>query len=644
MRIQRKGNGAVPRFGAALIACTLLALCLVLQIFRGSVLRANTIDALENSREICTGAILSLSNASDYLTTEVWAYAVNGDAVHMKNYWNEVENDRRRDKALETLLHQDLTIQEQTHVMRAKAYSDTLIAGETWSMRLLAESYGIPESEMPRRVRETRLQSGEEALSAAEKRQKAQQYLFGEDYARSKTDIRSMVSAFNDDLSQRLENATAAAMAANRNASRESLITVLFLLALIAALVFLYSKTVARKNGQLTGALRAAQAASEAKTDFLSRMSHDMRTPLNGIIGMTYIAGEEQNPPRTEACLRKIDASSKFLLGLINDILDMAKAESRKIELHPEPYPPEEFYRYLEAVIEPLCTEKGLRFLVDAEPPEGLVPVVDKLRVNQILFNLLSNAVKYTPEGGTVRFGARFAPAGTDGRMQVRFEVSDTGIGMSEAFQHVLFEPFAQENRVDASEARGSGLGLAIAKKMVDLMGGSIAVKSEIGAGTTFLLDLEMDSVPADSLERPSASAESDVFAVLAGRHVLLCEDHPLNQEIAQTLLEKAGMRVEIAENGQLGLERFTRSPAGFYDLILMDIRMPVMDGCEASRRIRALDRPDAETVPIVAMTADAFLDDMQKCFDAGMNAHIAKPVDPEKLYETLAEVLSGGH
>ena len=642
MRTATAKESVIPRFGIILIAVTLLALTVMLLMFHKTAQKAREIDLMEKSRETCTAAILSLSNASDYLTTEVWAYAISGDLSDMQNYWNEVEITRRRDKAIETLLHQDLTVQEETHVMRAKASSDSLIAGETWSMRLLAESYGVPESEMPQRVRNTRLQKNEEALTSTEKRQKAQAYLFGADYADSKANIRTMVSAFNTDLSLRLDNATEEASASNRSASRYSIITVIVLMVLIAALIFIYSKIVRQKNTQLINTLKDAQSASAAKTDFLSRMSHDMRTPLNGIIGMTYIAQEEENPPRTADCLNKIDSSSKFLLGLINDILDMAKAESKKIELHPEPYYPEEFSRYLQAVIQPLCREKNIDFQIDADLPEQFVPVFDKLRINQVIFNLLSNAVKFTPEGGIVTYRARFGAPDENGRLHVQFVISDNGIGMSEEFQKDLFQPFAQEGRVDASETRGTGLGLSIAKKMLDLMGGTISVKSGIGSGTAFTVDMMIDSIPAqEQLPEKAADNAESVDSILKGRHVLLCEDHPLNQEIAKTLLEKKKMYVEIADNGQTGVELFRSSIVGFYDLVLMDIRMPVLDGYEAAKQIRALERSDAGTVPIVAMTADAFLDDVQKCFDAGMNAHIAKPIDPEKLYQTLSGILS---
>ena len=389
---------------------------------------------------------------------------------------------------------------------------------------------------------------------------------------------------------------------------------------------------------------RQAMAASQAKSDFLSRMSHDIRTPLNGIIGMSYIAAGQPNPPATADCLAKIDTSSKFLLGLINDILDMSKAESNRIELHPEPYPVAEFKQYMDAVIRPLCLEKGQKLTITVDMPAGQVPVQDKLRINQIVFNLLSNAVKYTPENGTITYQAAAGPA-ADGRMTMHIEVSDNGIGMSDSFQKVLFTPFSQEGRDDVSEQRGSGLGLAITKKLVDLMGGTISVDSQIGRGTTFIVDMPVTMVPEEA-NRPR-TVSSDVSmgqGSLEGRHVLLCEDHPLNQQIATTLLQRRGVIVTVAADGQQGVAQFNRSTIGFYDAILMDIRMPVMDGYEATRRIRALGRADAVTVPIIAMTADAFDDDVEKCQAAGMDRHLSKPIDPRRLYDTLAEMIAGRH
>lgn len=379
-----------------------------------------------------------------------------------------------------------------------------------------------------------------------------------------------------------------------------------------------------------------ANRANMAKSDFLSRMSHDIRTPLNGIIGMSYLANQQNNPSKTTECLEKIDFSSKFLLGLINDVLDMAKVESGKIELHTEPYSFDNFRKYLESVIIPLCENDHQKFLIDADDFGEAVPVMDKLRINQIFFNLFSNAVKYTPEGGTISFKLKHSLTDS-GRIRLYAEISDNGIGMSEAFQKTLFQPFVQENRNDSSELRGSGLGLAIVKQLLDLMGGTISVESEINKGTTFKLEVEFDYVMAeDIIEEKENLSINDGKIDLTGKHILLCEDHPLNIEITRELLESKGAIVEVAEDGALGIDAFKKSRKGFYDAILMDIRMPVMNGYETTEKIRSIPRSDAKTVPIIAMTADAFEDDVHKCIAAGMNNHIAKPIDPETLLRLI--------
>jgi len=392
-----------------------------------------------------------------------------------------------------------------------------------------------------------------------------------------------------------------------------------------------------RQNLRLAEAKQEAENANAAKTEFLSRMSHDIRTPLNGIIGMSYLTEKMDISEEAKQNLKKIDTSSKFLLSLINDVLDMSKAESGKMELHPEPYPPEVFYGYIDAVIRPLCREKNQKLILDDACIEGIVPVMDELRMNQIYFNLFSNAVKYTPENGTIIYRQR-GRLTEDNKLAMQIAISDNGIGMSEEFRKILFEPFTQENRNDSPEKHGTGLGLAIVRRLVDAMGGTIEVESRQGAGSTFTLNMKFDYVRTSDIrvKETANTGGEEVTRVLSGKHVLLCEDHPLNQEIAKAMLAEKGILTEIADDGQNGVEKFRRSPVGFYSLILMDIHMPVMDGYEAARQIRLLGREDAGKVPIIAMTADAFAEDVRKCLDAGMNGHIAKPVEPDALFRIL--------
>lgn len=392
----------------------------------------------------------------------------------------------------------------------------------------------------------------------------------------------------------------------------------------------------------LRKAAEEAEEANRAKTDFLSRMSHDIRTPLNGIQGMTYLASLEKNPPKTQDYLKKIDTSSHFLLGLINDVLDMAKVESNKVTLHPEPYSLEEFNGYLDSVIKPLCQEKNIHFTSTIEMVPGYYPLQDKLRINQIVFNLLSNAVKFTPEGGSVFYSCVFKLK-ADGRLAMTVKVRDTGIGISPEFQKRLFTPFSQESRSDNAPNRGSGLGLAICKRMVDLMGGTIAVESALGKGTTFTVKIDFAAAKEGASPTPEEKKEEagkKEYPALKNAHILLFEDHPLNQEIAKALLESKGAIVEVANNGLEGLKAFQVSSPFYYHVILMDLRMPVMDGYEATSALRNLSRADAKMIPIIAMSADAFSEDIAKCLSVGMNAHLAKPIVPDLLFSTLEKAL----
>jgi len=400
-------------------------------------------------------------------------------------------------------------------------------------------------------------------------------------------------------------------------------------------------KVMKSKNLELTKAAESAKRANAAKTEFLSRMSHDIRTPMNGIIGMTHLAEQQNNPPNTAEYLAKINNSSKFLLGLVNDILDMTKAESGKMELRPEPYRMTEFENYLDSVIRPLCEEKNQLLTVTTKGVDTAVPIMDILRFNQILFNLLSNAVKFTSEGGHISLTVlnELCP---EHKERIETIVKDNGIGMSEEFQKTLFDPFTQEQRSDSADNRGSGLGLAITKKLVDLMDGEISVNSTPGKGTIFTVVIYADYETDDEADRRMGkTARQNADLSFCGLHMLVCEDHPMNQEITRSLLENRGIIVDIAENGLKGLEAFKKTSFGYYDAILMDIRMPVMDGYETARKIRALERSDNSSVPIIAMTADAFADDISECLAAGMDAHIAKPVDPDTMFETIADVIA---
>jgi signal transduction histidine kinase/ActR/RegA family two-component response regulator len=412
------------------------------------------------------------------------------------------------------------------------------------------------------------------------------------------------------------------------------ILTILFLIG--------YSHQRTRKNKALALAKQEAEKANQAKSEFLSRMSHDIRTPLNGIIGMTYLARAEKPSKEMEGYLSKIDISSKFLLSLVNDVLDMSKAESGRIVLHPEPYPYEEFSAYLQAVIVPLVQNKKQTLNQHVSLLNDRYPILDKLRINRILFNLFSNAVKFTPEGGKIDFysSEEFLD---EKKMRITVKVQDNGIGMSQDFLKVIFDPFTQETSDKTSSPNtGTGLGMAITKKLVETMGGTIEVESELNKGSVFTVHLTADFIMKEEYAKQHQKNEESKLPIsLKDKSVLVCEDNAINQEIICQLLKSRGIKVMLAEDGKKGVDLFNNSPSHFFDAILMDIRMPVKDGYEATKEIRELKKEDAKDIPIIAMTADAFVDDVDKCLQAGMNAHLSKPIDPDKLFSTLSKFLS---
>lgn len=392
------------------------------------------------------------------------------------------------------------------------------------------------------------------------------------------------------------------------------------------------------KNQQRELHLAVAEAANEEKNQFFSTISHDMRTPLNAIISFADFAQEDAVVPSVKESLAKIQSSARLLLNLINDTLLLSKIGKDKLRIHPKPISSAELVRSVAIPVQASAAQKGVALTVDdAVPPQMIL--ADALMLQKILLNLLSNAVKYTPAGGHVAFSAA-ADAGRDDCVAIAFRVADDGSGISQEFLPRLFKPFEQENE-NGDTVNGTGLGLSIVKQLVDLMDGSIQVESEKGKGSVFTVRLSFPRACADAGcgETPD---ESHVRCALAGKRVLLCEDNALNAEIVCRLLENVNMTVAVARNGKRGLELFQESPAGTYDAVLMDIRMPEMNGFEATAAIRTLPRADAKTVPIVALTADVIDEDVEKMFAAGMNACLPKPVDAKQMVHTLAEQIQG--
>ncbi|NLZ69516.1 MAG: response regulator [Spirochaetales bacterium] len=393
-----------------------------------------------------------------------------------------------------------------------------------------------------------------------------------------------------------------------------------------------------RIQEQLRQALEAATKANLVKTDFLSRMSHDMRTPMNGIMGLTKLSYDIPKLPQEMIDnLHSIDDSSRFLLSLINDTLDMTKIESNKIVLKKECFSSRECLEHIITTVSPLAKEKNITIkLVSINTTLDYVKA-DKLRLSQVIINILSNSIKFTPIGGKIIIEIECLNR-EDNLSYVRVSISDNGKGMSKEFLPQAFEPFTQESTQIDPDHMGTGLGLSIAKRLITLMGGTIEMESElnIGTKTTIYIRLEKGEQGSIKLEEE----ESKDFSLLKGRHILLCEDHPLNSQIAQKLLERKGMVVTTAFNGQEAFDTFSKAQSYTFDLILMDIRMPLLNGLEATKAIRALKREDAKSIPIVAMTANAFDDDVEESKEVGMNAHLAKPVESDVLYSTLIRLI----
>lgn len=412
-------------------------------------------------------------------------------------------------------------------------------------------------------------------------------------------------------------------------------------------------KQLEERAQQLKDALKQAEEANRAKSDFLSRMSHDIRTPLNAIIGMKDIAETYMdNPVKVKDCLKKIGLSGQHLLGLINDVLDMSKIESGEMVLREEVISLPEVLQDIVTIMQPQFKERQQKFSVQLEDIVHEQFLSDALRLRQVFLNILSNACKFTPLEGCVSMEVRECSY-EEGIADFIFTISDTGIGMSEEYLEQLFTAFSRErdSRVDKTE--GTGLGMAITKRIVELLRGEIQVESKLNKGSVFRVMLPMkvqEGQPSDEtfsdLKFLTADDDADTCEhtihqkPFAGKRFLMIEDNVLNQEIAAELLSYMGAKVDIACDGKQGCDMFVRSDIGVYDVILMDVQMPVMDGYTATAIIRALDRSDAQTVPILAMTADAFAEDIQMAKDAGMSGHMAKPLDRAALRKEISKYL----
>ncbi len=395
-----------------------------------------------------------------------------------------------------------------------------------------------------------------------------------------------------------------------------------------------------KRNQELQAALEMAEQANKAKSDFVSRISHDIRTPISAITSMTDFALQDiDHQEQLVDDLKKIKSSNTFLLSLINDILDISKIDSGQIELHPEPYSCQACMDGIRDMFMPLCRQKGIHFETQLDSGSERL-YVDKTRVNQIVLNLVSNAVKYTPENGTVQVHLSSTKK-SDTDLDFVFEVSDNGIGMSDEFQKSMFEPFTQdENNPERLKlAGGTGLGLSIVKKLVTLMGGTITVDSEMGHGSHMTVHCDFPMYRESAAQSALKSVNTQVQTPMHGT-VLLAEDNQINAEIAARLLDSIGLQSKRAVNGEEAWKMFDAAAPGTYLCVLMDIRMPVMNGYESAKKIRSLTREDAKKIPIIALTADAIKEDTNKAYDSGMNAYLTKPIDLQKLQNTIRELV----
>ena len=423
-------------------------------------------------------------------------------------------------------------------------------------------------------------------------------------------------------------------------------VTVLILLIfgwLLTTMAVILVRLNARRKAQMAAQQNAkemaelaenARAANKAKTAFLSHMSHDMRTPMNAIIGFTGIAMKSNPSGEVRNCLEKIDESSEHLLSLINDVLDLTRVESGKVKYNPVPADVKSITDSALDITKDFLANRDINFKIQRE--EAKIPNVlaDPARLRDVLVNILSNAVKFTPDGGTITFEAHYQENSNDRYINMRYRISDTGIGMSEKFTKEVFEEFMQEDSGARTQYHGAGLGMAIVKKYVDMMGGTISVQSKKNEGTTFTVEVPLKITDKECNKSDTGFSEK---VNLTGVNVLLAEDNELNAEIATVQLEELGMNVERAIDGSNAVEIFKDHPEGTFDVILMDIMMPEMNGYEAAKAIRAMnDRPDGKNIPIIAMTANSFAEDVQASLDAGMNAHLSKPIVIDEVIKTI--------
>lgn len=426
------------------------------------------------------------------------------------------------------------------------------------------------------------------------------------------------------------------------------MISLLFCVLLVFFVTSSLRRRVRNMTKELKSALEAAEAANTAKTVFLSNMSHEIRTPMNAIIGINHLALENTDlPGNVRTQLEKIDASARHLLAIINDVLNVSRIEAGKTVLKNEEFSFSAMLEQVNAIISDQCRDKRVNYECRLPGRLDEFYIGDDHKLRQILINILGNAVKFTPKGGSVFLQAE-ETARLGNKATLRFMVKDTGIGISKEYLPKIFQPFSQEHTTAENKMSSTGLGMAITKSLVEMMNGDISVESEKDVGTTFTVvvtfglvtNREQKSPPLPQPAEPETSATPAPLANLVGKRILVAEDMPVNAEIVMEVLRMKGMEPEHAENGKIALEKFLSHPAGYYDAILMDMRMPVMGGLEAAKSIRSANHENAKTIPIIALTANAFDEDVERSMQSGLDAHLSKPIDPEAIYDALTKLV----